>query len=328
MKPLLSDLHLRPREALNFYQFRNEIERVFTETEIVLNYDKQAFRGRINISKISDVVVAETASHSVSWVTPSLTQAIIVIPQMGTSKSVSQDGRRSEAWSAREHAAFFPVGASGQTQLVDDFRIATTVLFDARRLVETAHVMAGPQVCRINLDAEIVLPMQLGKISFFENFLAIFKVIKDLQQHPVALENSLLDDLLYRQMVMLLNPGFFLAPTQIHAQFSRSRRSIVELAEYLRFNLGQKITLTDMEKMTRLSARSLQYGFHKEYACSPLTFLKKKRLETAHARLLSSTGYCNITELSYELGFSNSSAFSIAYKKMYGQSPSVTQIKD
>jgi AraC-like DNA-binding protein len=305
---------MRLRDALNFYQFRNEIERVFPETEIVLNYDKQAFRGRIDISRISDVVVAETASHSVSWVTPSLTQTIIVIPQMGASKSVSQDGRRSETWSAMAHAAFF--------------RIATTVLFDARRLIETAHAMAGPQVCRLNLEAEIVLPMQLGKISFFENLLAILKLVKDLQKHPVALENSLLDDLLYRQLVVLLNPGFFLATTQIHAQFSRSSRSIVELAEYLRFNLGQKITLTDMEKMTQLSARSLQYGFHKEYGCSPLAFLKNKRLEMAHARLRSGTGNCNITELSYELGFSSASAFSIAYKKMYGQSPSVTQIKD
>jgi AraC-like DNA-binding protein len=319
---------MRLRDALNFYQFRNEIERVFPETEIVLNYDKQAFRGRIDISRISDVVVAETASHSVSWVTPSLTQTIIVIPQMGASKSVSQDGRRSETWSAMAHAAFFPAGASGQTQLIDDCRIATTVLFDARRLIETAHAMAGPQVCRLNLEAEIVLPMQLGKISFFENLLAILKLVKDLQKHPVALENSLLDDLLYRQLVVLLNPGFFLATTQIHAQFSRSSRSIVELAEYLRFNLGQKITLTDMEKMTQLSARSLQYGFHKEYGCSPLAFLKNKRLEMAHARLRSGTGNCNITELSYELGFSSASAFSIAYKKMYGQSPSVTQIKD
>jgi AraC-like DNA-binding protein len=69
-----------------------------------------------------------------------------------------------------------------------------------------------------------------------------------------------------------------------------------------------------------VSPRYLQMVFA-GMATTPLAYIRRKRLERAAKALRESRGTCNITELSFSLGFNDLSHFSRAFKAFYGVGP-------
>jgi AraC-like DNA-binding protein len=69
-----------------------------------------------------------------------------------------------------------------------------------------------------------------------------------------------------------------------------------------------------------VSPRYLQMVFA-GMATTPLAYIRRKRLERAARALRESHGTCNITELSFSLGFNDLSHFSRTFKAFYGVGP-------
>ena len=104
-----------------------------------------------------------------------------------------------------------------------------------------------------------------------------------------------------------------------------SERILDELCGYLKAHLDQPIGLTEMERFSGFSRRSLQYAFLKRFQCSPLAWLRTERLALARKILLSAEAGLSVTQVALACGFPQLSRFSERYKKCYKELPSETR---
>lgn len=87
-------------------------------------------------------------------------------------------------------------------------------------------------------------------------------------------------------------------------------------------DLSTPLSLPDMEVISGLSKRSIQYLFKERYGCSPITWQLRERLSGAYAALRSAHDTRSITQIAYDFGFSSSSTFSLYFKRQFGFAPS------
>jgi AraC-like DNA-binding protein len=98
--------------------------------------------------------------------------------------------------------------------------------------------------------------------------------------------------------------------------------------EYIYENLKNPITRDQLTDVTGRSIRTLSRAFEKEYGIGPMAFIKQRRLDSAYLDLLSTTpGTTSITEVALNYGFSHIGKFAIEYRKSFGESPSVTLLR-
>jgi AraC-like DNA-binding protein len=83
-------------------------------------------------------------------------------------------------------------------------------------------------------------------------------------------------------------------------------------------------TLTEMEAISGLSARALQYGFKARFGCSPMEWQRRERIRLARNRLMFAAPGETITQIAYAMGFASSAAFAAQYRRYFGETPSQT----
>lgn len=88
---------------------------------------------------------------------------------------------------------------------------------------------------------------------------------------------------------------------------------------YIRENYYEKIIFSDLARDLHLSYDYFQHRFKQLMGVSPQRFLLENRLEAASRMLRDSETSC--TEIAYRCGFSNSSQFSMLFKREKGMTP-------
>jgi AraC-like DNA-binding protein len=93
---------------------------------------------------------------------------------------------------------------------------------------------------------------------------------------------------------------------------------------YIEANWSGPIMIEALARISGVSARTLFRTFEKARGCSPMTFVKKIRLQ--HARRLLSTPdeATTVSETAFACGFSNLGHFASAYRNAFGELPSQT----
>ncbi|RKP53430.1 helix-turn-helix transcriptional regulator [Pararobbsia silviterrae] len=132
------------------------------------------------------------------------------------------------------------------------------------------------------------------------------------------------DDIIKRHLVALLRPDMT-APHALGSKVEkRLRREVIDdLCDAMRSQPGKRWTLTEMEILSGLSARALQYMFKARFGCSPMDWLREQRLQLARRRLLQND-FVTISQLAQDCGFGAASQFSGLYKARFGVTPSRT----
>lgn len=97
------------------------------------------------------------------------------------------------------------------------------------------------------------------------------------------------------------------------------------VCDLVRTACERSITLTEMEEISGLSARALQYAFRSRFGCSPMEWQRRERMQLARRRLLFAAPGETITSIAYAMGFSSSAAFSTQYRRYFGETPSQVQ---
>ncbi len=114
-----------------------------------------------------------------------------------------------------------------------------------------------------------------------------------------------------------LNAPVAIPPGSRHVQRAR---------EFIHASLGSPVTLADVAAAAGTSARTLQVGFQRLHGCSPLQYLRARRLELARAELeRAATAWRSVTEIACDCGFTHMAKFSRAYRERYGETPSATR---
>ena len=88
---------------------------------------------------------------------------------------------------------------------------------------------------------------------------------------------------------------------------------------YVKNNLANKITLSDLSWQLHCSTVTLTEHFKKEYGMTIMDYIMKKRMEKARRLLANSE--LSIREVAEECGFSDNEYFSRCFKESHGMSP-------
>lgn len=96
-----------------------------------------------------------------------------------------------------------------------------------------------------------------------------------------------------------------------------------EVEAWIEDHLHKPITLGRLCEVAGVGARCLQIAFERRRRMSPMDFVATRRIEAAHAKLVSGDAP-SVTAVALALGIEHLGRFSIAYRRLYGLSPSET----
>ena len=96
--------------------------------------------------------------------------------------------------------------------------------------------------------------------------------------------------------------------------------------EFMDSHAHEDIGLTEIADAARIGARSLQLAFRRHRDITPLEYLRRVRLESAHRDLLAGdpTRGDRVEAIAARWGFGHPGRFSVIYREHYGRSPSAT----
>lgn len=166
------------------------------------------------------------------------------------------------------------------------------------------------------------LKLNAGSINLGNTIKRLGNVIDHLMAHPSIIEKSGLGTAFNRILGAMLNNCGSHKKSSEKTRLLNSDRAIESMCRYINKNLSRRIFINDLEELTDLSARTIQYLFKQKFNCSPKQYVLQKRLDRARALLLERSK--SVTSIATELGFSNLGNFSAMYKRLYGELPSET----
>lgn len=158
--------------------------------------------------------------------------------------------------------------------------------------------------------------------------ISLFEVSPRVQQATTALLATLTDPLAARLFgdsctrallyALLEQPTIALQCRQWVAQDGQYARFIKATA-YIQDYLATELAIPTIARHAGLSESSLNRAFKRYAADTPLQYIKKVRLNQAHAQLQSSS--CTIQHAAHAVGYESVSQFSRDYKRYFGSSP-------
>lgn len=116
------------------------------------------------------------------------------------------------------------------------------------------------------------------------------------------------------------NYGDLLEQTPREAAPTHVRR----VEAYIEANWNGPIMIESLAEVCGVSARTLFRTFEKARGCSPMTFVKKVRLEHARRMLSTPDETTSVSQIALACGFSNLGHFASAYRSTFGELPSQT----
>jgi AraC-like DNA-binding protein len=133
--------------------------------------------------------------------------------------------------------------------------------------------------------------------------------------------NRLLADLLLESFPTRTGPG--VEPRRGDGKRPAALRRAVAFVDS---NAGRDIGIADIAGAARVSRRSVEYAFRRHLDMTPTAYLRRVRLDLAHAELQGATAAdrTTVTTVAYNWGFSSPSRFAAYYRTAFGRPPSET----
>ena len=92
-----------------------------------------------------------------------------------------------------------------------------------------------------------------------------------------------------------------------------------KLAQYIEEHLAEDISLLALARLVQLSPYHFSRAFKQSFGMPPHRYLTSRRIERAKSLLVERR--LSVTEIGFEVGFSESSSFSAAFRKLTGEAP-------
>jgi AraC-like DNA-binding protein len=99
-------------------------------------------------------------------------------------------------------------------------------------------------------------------------------------------------------------------------------RTLQRAVAFIDANAAEMITPADIAAASLVTVRAVQLAFRRHLDTTPLAYLRRVRLERAHAELLrADPARTTVTAVAYRWGFPSPSRFAAAYRQTYGIAP-------
>jgi AraC-like DNA-binding protein len=284
------------------------------------------FQSKTCSLSINGLVMVASANSPVHVEIGGSNDMTLMIPLAGENTSFV-DGKPMD-WAVHQNGIFFPkMGRGGRA----GYRSTLTMNLNEARLNAVALQMLGhneQQVGALHLNQARLLPLVANGMNLDLHLRHICQMIEAHRNQPDVLAVLGIDDMVYRSAALLLGREAFLQEAQsaqrARTPYAPARRQLDNLCNQLLSQLDAPITLSDMERLSGLSARALQYAFLQRYACTPMQWLRNERLALARTRLRKRPISETVTQIALSCGFPGLSTFASAYSKRYGELPSFT----
>jgi AraC-like DNA-binding protein len=309
-------------------EFSDLIERVFPGMNAYDPLtDKSSFRSKSAVLELPQAKVVATAI-SPTHVDRKNNQALtFMLPFASHSQATAQVGDTKIDW-GRGTGVFLPktdervIGTGG-------FRSQILWQLEKGRLERTAMAMLGThEHVDLDLDHARALPNEISGVRTDATMHAMIPLLDLHRNQPDLLVSLGIEDMIYRQSVILLRPDLFFGqtePTAVGLNSSRSTAVIDQLCQFMLAHLSEPFTLSELERFSGLSARSLQTAFNSVFSCSPMAWLREQRLLRVRSELLKGTEV-PVEAVAMASGFQTMPAFFLAYKKRFGETPGSTKL--
>ena len=201
---------------------------------------------------------------------------------------------------------------------------AVKISLDEGQLNRTLSSMLGRKGKPISLENSRAIPFQQNRFSFFSIFANLFRQVDEVNGDESVLKLLQFDESIRRLCVTFLSADQIFDDRDIARKLNSCRKELITLCEHLSASLTKPISLTEMEEISGLSARVLQYSFQKAFGLRPKEWLRKQRLHAARALLKKSDQQIKLTSLAYDYCFPSPSNFATHYYAEFGELPSQT----
>ncbi len=151
-------------------------------------------------------------------------------------------------------------------------------------------------------------------------------LVDELENNDVLVENP---GLLKSYDEMLLTALLSLPHNQREKLYKDRRYKVApglvrRAEEYMRAQLNETITITDVLRICGCSRSVLYSAFRNARGYSPMEFLTKQRLQSARELLLKQHPDASVASIALDCGFIHLGRFSRIYRKRFGERPSET----
>jgi AraC-like DNA-binding protein len=261
------------------------------------------------------VALSSAAFHVEASGAPS---GLLMVPLHGS--TITRRGARTYEWGKDQGALYLPPGgciaqSTARSVLGIDIDPA-----DFHRITEVMLGRAPKPSSRFSFARPTFVDTPSSRFDFCGVIEGIAATMDRLGGDANLIERAALDDALIRVVALLLNFEEFSA--EEHDPSAPS--AVVRMAcEYIDAHLTSTITLTDLESITGLSRRSLQYAFRSGLGCTPMQWVLQRRLDAVRAHILSARPGETLTAI-VGAYFANLGEFARMYKHRYGELPSAT----
>ena len=305
------------------YDMRERLKFVVTgliEYESLI--DNGLFRHHSSMLTINEMKIAATASTPIRSKVRQTNKSTLLIPFSGRGDIIANGNKLQ--WQASKSAVFLP-NCGGISQSTT--RSVLMIDLDPKKLESVAMQMLGlssQSTPLLSLEQPREVSLRVGRISFE----VIFRELANLLDHyclqPELLNQSGMEDSLYRNIAMMLEPKLFLDASSSTPTRAYARRLLDRVCQYIQANLREPINLTDLERVSCMSRRKLHYSFLQRYNCTPMQWVRMERLKLIHSKLNHAVPGDTTSKIALEYGFTKPTAFANYYLKQFGELPSAT----
>jgi AraC-like DNA-binding protein len=286
--------------------------------------DPAAFRSKTATLRLPSLTVVATAISPTLVDRSGNPQLTFMVPVAGDAESTCRMAGDSVRWGRGLGGLLLP-DTDERVRGTGGFRSHLIWNLQRDRLLQTAQAMLGAeQPVDLAIDRLRLLPQQVAGVSTEVALQGLLPMLQLHRRQPGMLARLGVEDLFYRLSVMLLRPDLFEAPAPPSPGPDRHRRLVDTLCEHIVGHLSEVITLSDLERVSGLSARSLQLAFQQVHGQTPMGWIKEQRLQRVRQAMLAQQD-APIEAVALAAGFQTMPPFFLAYKRRFGETPGQTR---
>lgn len=249
-------------------------------------------------------------------------RAALVIP-FDRCETVLRAEGAEHRWAAPHHAFFIPAGVHVAAE-------STAGAFLRLDLVEadlarTAAGMAGEgraSGATVDLRTPRPIPLHARGTNWVPAIRSLCHSVDALECDPGRIAAAGFDDVALRTVVMMLRPELVLQP--LWETRPANGFELDPLLEVITAHLDGRVTLSDMERWSGRSARTIQIAFQKRFGIGPIEWLRDRRLDLVRARLLAARDGETVKEIAAACGIHRMATLIPEYARRFGEKPSDT----
>lgn len=183
-------------------------------------------------------------------------------------------------------------------------------------LIELQSALSTPRL--IAFDADVNRQLTDALYLLYDSIAPLFSAGEAILHH------SRNDEQVLRLWV------FLLIPELQHADFGFRSSSTVEgasawvkdLADWIAVHADRPLGLSDLERQSGYSRRSLQLAFRAVLGCTPMQWVKRCRMQMVRERLEHPVPGESVASAAKVAGFFNAASFTRDFVRFYGETPS------